>query len=61
MFLYIMLKYNLSKILGKKKFISFYKMGDWSIFVEIIVMYLCIQKHKYISKTIQMILKFYES
>jgi hypothetical protein len=33
-FLYIMLEYNLSKILLKKNyFISFYKVGDWNIFV----------------------------
>jgi hypothetical protein len=25
-------------------------MGDWSIFVEMNVMYLCTQKHKYIPK-----------
>jgi len=29
-----MSKYNLSKILKKIKFISFYKMGNWNIFVE---------------------------
>jgi hypothetical protein len=45
-----MLEYNLGNGLIKKKFISFYKVGDWSIFVETTVMYLCIQKHEYIPK-----------
>jgi hypothetical protein len=35
-----MLKYNLGNKLGKKNFISFYKLGDWSIFVEMNVMHL---------------------
>ncbi len=49
-FLRILLEYNLGKRLEKNKFISFYKVGDWSIFVEMNVMYLCTQKHKYIPK-----------
>jgi hypothetical protein len=52
MFLHIMLKYNLSKKLKKNCFISFYKLGGWNIFVEMNVMYLCTQKHKYIPKII---------
>jgi hypothetical protein len=32
-FLHIMLKYNISKILEKNYFISFYKVGDWSLFM----------------------------
>jgi hypothetical protein len=44
--------YNLSKKIKLNCFISFYKMRDWSIFVKTNVMYLCIQKHKYISKII---------
>jgi hypothetical protein len=48
-----MLKYNVGKKIRKKNyFISCYKMGDWNIFVEMNVMYLCIQKHKYILETI---------
>jgi hypothetical protein len=43
-----MLEYNLSKIFLKNNFISFYKVGDWNIFMEINVVYLCTQKHKYI-------------
>ncbi len=43
-----MLEYNLGKIFFKTYFISIYKMGDWNIFVEMNVVYLCIQKHKYI-------------
>ncbi len=31
---------------------SVYKVGDWDIFVETNVVYLCIQKHKYIPKII---------
>jgi hypothetical protein len=31
-------------------FIFFYKFGDWNIFVETNVVYLCTQKHKYIPK-----------
>jgi hypothetical protein len=46
MFLHIMLEYKLGKILKKIILISFYKVGDWSIFVETNVVYLCIQKHK---------------
>ncbi len=38
-FLHIMLEYNLGKRLEKKKFISIYKMGDWSIFMETNVVY----------------------
>jgi hypothetical protein len=47
-----MLKYSLGKKLEKNIYIyiSCYKVGDWSIFVEMNVMYLCIQKHKYIFK-----------
>jgi hypothetical protein len=53
-FLHIMLKYSLGKKLEKNIYIyiSCYKVGDWSIFVEMNVMYLCIQKHKYILETI---------
>ncbi len=47
-----MLKYNLGNKLEKKYFNSFYKVGDWSIFVETNVVHLCIQKHKYIQKII---------
>jgi hypothetical protein len=50
-FAYIMLEYNFGKTL-EKKFISFYKIGDWNIFMETNVMYMCTQKHKYIPKTI---------
>jgi hypothetical protein len=59
--LYIMLEYNLNKILGKKKIISFYKVGDWRIFVKKNVVYLCTKKHKYIPKIIFMIFNFYEN
>ncbi len=47
-----MLEYNLGKKLEMNNFISFYKVGDYSIFVETNVVYLCVQKHKYIPKTI---------
>ncbi len=40
----------LGKILEKNYFISFYKVGDWSIFVKTNDMFLCIQKHKYTPK-----------
>jgi hypothetical protein len=53
-----MLEYNVSKISFKNYFTSFYKVGDWSIFVEKNV---GIQKHKYTPKLIQLILIFYES
>jgi hypothetical protein len=57
-----MLEYNLGKIFLKKNyFISFYKVGDWNIFVKTNVMYLCTQKHKYISKKNLMIFSLYES
>jgi hypothetical protein len=48
-----MLEHNLGQIL-EKKIISFHviKGGDWNIFVETNVMYLCIQKHKYIPKIV---------
>jgi hypothetical protein len=36
----------------KKETISFYKLGDWSIFVKTNVMYVCTQKHKHTPKTI---------
>jgi len=58
-FLHIILEYNLKKRL--EFFFSFYKVGNWSIFVETNVMYLCTQKHKYIPKIIWMILNLYES
>ncbi len=45
-----MLEYNLGKIFKIYILISFYKLGDESIFVETNVVYLCIQKHKYIPK-----------
>jgi hypothetical protein len=45
-----MLEYDLGKILKIYVFHFFYKFGDWNIFVETNVMYLCIQKHKYIPK-----------
>jgi len=51
-FLHIMLEYNLGKKLEKNNFISFYKVGDYSIFVEMNVVYMCVQKHKHITKTI---------
>ncbi len=48
-----MLDYNLGKIFLKKNyFISFFKVGDWNIFVKTNVMYLCNQKHKYTPKII---------
>jgi hypothetical protein len=50
--LHITLKYNLGKILKNNYFISFYKVGDWSIFVKTNVMYMFIQQHKYTLKTI---------
>jgi hypothetical protein len=51
MFLHIMLEYNITKILEKKNcFISFYKVGDWSILVETNVMYMHIQKTQIYSK-----------
>jgi hypothetical protein len=53
-----MLKYNLNNILRENYFISFYKMGDWNIFVEKNVILMCIQKHKYNPKIIQMIFNF---
>ncbi len=48
-----MLGYNLGKRLEKKlfHFISFYKVGDWNIFVKTNVMYLCIFKNIYALKT----------
>jgi hypothetical protein len=50
---YYVLKYNiLVKILKYIYFISFYKVEDCSIFVKTNSMYLCTQKHKYISKDI---------
>jgi hypothetical protein len=52
MFLYIMLEYNLSKIYIFKNYIPFYKAKYWNIFVEMNVMHLCTQKHKYTPKTI---------
>jgi hypothetical protein len=52
-FFNIMLEYNLGKILEKRNyFISFYKVKDYSIFVETNVMYMCIQKHNYTSQII---------
>jgi hypothetical protein len=60
-FLHIMLDITLGKILEKNYFISFYKVGDWSIFVETNVMYMCTQKHKYIWKIIWMIYSIYET
>jgi hypothetical protein len=58
-----MLEYNLGKILEKKvfHFISFYKVRDWSVFVKMNVMYMCIQKHKYTPKKLNMISSLYES
>jgi len=56
-----MLKYNIRKILEKKLFHSMYKVRVLSIVVKTNVMYLCIQKHKYIPKTISMIFNVYES
>jgi len=48
-----MLQYNVGKNLEKKiYFISFYKIGDQSIFVKTNLVYLCIQKHKYTPKKI---------
>jgi len=47
-----MLEYNLNKRLEKKLFHFIHKVGDWIIFVETNVIYMCIQKHKYIPKTI---------
>ncbi len=47
-----MLEYNLGNLLERNYFISFYKVGDWSIFVKKNVVYMCTQKHKYISKKI---------
>ncbi len=44
-----MLEFNLGKIFFLKT-ISFYKVGDWSIFVETNVVYLHTQKHKYTQK-----------
>jgi len=61
LFLHIMLKYNIRKILEKKLFHSMYKVRVLSIVVKTNVMYLCIQKHKYIPKTISMIFNVYES
>jgi hypothetical protein len=46
--LHILLEYNLRKRIFFK-FILFHKMGYWNIFVKMNVMYLCTQKHKYIS------------
>jgi hypothetical protein len=48
-FLHIMLEYNLGERLKENYLSSFYKVGDWSIFVGTNVMYFCIQKHNYIS------------
>jgi hypothetical protein len=48
---------NIRKIL----FNFIYYVGVWSIFVKMNVVYLCIQKHKYIPKIIYMIFYFYES
>jgi hypothetical protein len=56
-----MLEYNLSKIFLKNLFISFCKVGDWSIFVKTNVVYMCIQKQKYTPKIISMIFNLYES
>jgi hypothetical protein len=57
-----LLEYNLlAKILKNIYFISFYKVGDWSIFVEKNSVYLCTQKHKYISKDISIFFNLYES
>jgi hypothetical protein len=56
-----MLECNLDKRLEKNYVISFYKMGDWKIFFEANVMYLCTQKHKYSQKIYLMILNLYES
>jgi len=50
--LHIILEYNLDKILKYIYLFSSYKVGDSNIFVEINVVYLCIQKHKYIPKII---------
>jgi hypothetical protein len=47
-----MLEYNLGKRLEENYFISLYKVGNWNIFMETNVMYMCIQKQKYISKII---------
>jgi hypothetical protein len=47
-----MLEYNLGNIFKKKLFHFVYKVGNWNIFVETNVMYLCIQKHEYIPKNI---------
>ncbi len=47
-----MLEYNLGKNLKRNYFISFYKVENWSIFVETNVMYLCTKKHEYTLKTI---------
>jgi hypothetical protein len=46
-----MLEYNLSKKL-EKSFHSFYNVEDYNIFVKTIVLYMCIQKQKYMSKII---------
>jgi hypothetical protein len=47
-----MLECNLDKILGKKKFISFHKVKDLNIFLEINVIYMFSKKHKCISEVI---------
>jgi hypothetical protein len=39
-----MLEYNIGKRLENKLFHFIYKVGDWSIFVEMNVMYMCTQK-----------------
>ncbi len=51
-FLHIILEYKLGQRFFKNYFISFYKVRDYNIFVEMNVMYLCTQKHKYTPKKI---------
>jgi hypothetical protein len=40
-----MLKYDLSKILEKKPFFSFYKVGGWNIYVEKMYCTICVLKN----------------
>jgi hypothetical protein len=53
-----MLKYNLSNVLERKYFISFYKVRNWSIFVKKNVMYMCIQNKNIFQKTFKWFLVF---
>jgi hypothetical protein len=55
--------YNITyaKYLKRNYFISFYKVGDWNVFLKTNVVYLCTYKHKCIPKIIYMVFNIYES